>query len=447
MAFQLTINAGFSDAFSVILTIAGAVFFVYGAADTLRDFKEFFQLIIGRDPQKQKYDDQAKVLKESKAGGSVTPDTGPYKETTIPRLSRADFEQFKQEHLTGETLRELRSRKQEFLDTKRQLFLQPKFIATTGLVIVATLFTWRYSPVFAFIVLLVGGLSLFIVREWILTPLKNKYRDFFKKAVLQNVVTYFDENITYTPYHYLSMEKVNASMLFPLKATDATGEDYMTGKAGNMEFELSEIELAYMGSGFAQMPDGKDAYPENAEKRKQKSKKKNTMGELMFKGLVFIADFGRDFYCTTVMRPEKFEWMDPQDKEDRNELPYYDVEDRLELPEDDKALERVYLEDPQFEETYNVYSTDQINARMIFTTSMIRRIHDFKERWGENVFTAFRGSKVYIAVPLWEGIFEPPLDDTSEAVEEEYVKHLFDDLNNVFGIVDELSLNDRIWGS
>ncbi|MHC5091781.1 MAG: DUF3137 domain-containing protein [Planctomycetota bacterium] len=88
----------------------------------------------------------------------------------------------------------------------------------------------------------------------------------------------------------------------------------------------------------------------------------------------------------------------------------------------------IQLEDPQFEREFVVYGTDQIEARYILSTSLMRRILDFKQK---------------VAVPMKKNMFEPKyfssLSDFSPILD------YYNDLAFAAGIVDDLNLNTRIW--
>ena len=103
----------------------------------------------------------------------------------------------------------------------------------------------------------------------------------------------------------------------------------------------------------------------------------------------------------------------------------------------------IQLEDPEFEREFVVYGSDQIEARYILSTSLMRRILDFKNKTGTKIYISFTGSKVYVAVPINRNMFEPKyfasVNDFSPILD------YYRDLTFAIGIVDDLHLNTRIW--
>ena len=71
--------------------------------------------------------------------------------------------------------------------------------------------------------------------------------------------------------------------------------------------------------------------------------------------------------------------------------------------------ELVRLEDPEFKKECCVYSDDQVEARYILSTSLMKRILEFKQKWRTKVSLSFRDSKVYIAIRMNKNLFETRL--------------------------------------
>ena len=103
----------------------------------------------------------------------------------------------------------------------------------------------------------------------------------------------------------------------------------------------------------------------------------------------------------------------------------------------------VKLEDPEFEKHFVVYSKDQIEARYILSTSLMRRIVDFKKKTKKDIHLSFVGSKVYVAISYVRDLFEPRVFQTLLSFEP--IQQYFEDLSLAIGIVDDLNLNTRIW--
>jgi hypothetical protein len=157
----------------------------------------------------------------------------------------------------------------------------------------------------------------------------------------------------------------------------------------------------------------------------------HTEWHTIFKGLLFTADFNKDFRHVTVVLP--------------------DVAEKL-LGRFGRALQGatfmsdlklVKLEDPDFEREYVVYSQDQIEARYILSPALMKRLYDFKMRTRKELYFSFVGSRVCVAIPYNEDLFEPKVFQT--LLDFSVVERYFSDLQFAVGIVEDLNLNTRIW--
>ena len=75
------------------------------------------------------------------------------------------------------------------------------------------------------------------------------------------------------------------------------------------------------------------------------------------------------------------------------------------------GLERVRLEDPRFEERYQVYSSDQISARALLTPAVMERLMEL-ERHTEGdpprLVAEYGTLRVALSKGKTENLFEPP---------------------------------------
>ncbi len=138
----------------------------------------------------------------------------------------------------------------------------------------------------------------------------------------------------------------------------------------------------------------------------------------IFKGFFFIADFQKDFQGhTTILRNSLFKLS--------------------------SSGSRVKLENPDFEKTFDVYSTDQIEARYLLSPSMMERLLALDREFNKNITISFRDSNILIAIPESRNHFEAsiwkPMDDLSQ------LKNDFSMIHALVSIVEDLNLNTRIW--
>jgi hypothetical protein len=230
------------------------------------------------------------------------------------------------------------------------------------------------------------------------------YRDTFKKIVVSKIIEFIDNTLKYSPNLYIDEQDFIRSHIFTLAHDTYLGDDYVSGNVGLTSVEFSEVYSACnLGRGGTCV---------------------------IFKGMFFLADFNKNFIGRTVILPDK-------------------AEKRLgrlgrKLQKKHRGWgERVDLENPDFEKHFVVYSDDQIMARYILSSSLMDKIVRFVDSAERKVYLSFIDSKVYIAIPYYENLFEPKL--FSSLLDFRPLQKYFEDLELAIGIVEDLNLNTRIW--
>jgi len=257
--------------------------------------------------------------------------------------------------------------------------------------------------------------AIFLGMVWWIFAIQPARRAFvyeFKRKIIRSIVKFIDEGLEYNPSRHVSRARFMQSKLFLRTPDRYRGEDYVSGHIGKTKVEFSEIHAEYIT-------------------RDSKNRKQH---HTIFRGLFFLADFPKKFNGTTVVLPdtaEKLFGFLGQTLQKWNLM-------RGQL---------VKLEDPEFEKQFVVYGDDQIEARYILTTSMMERLLEFRRRSlrtlraGKNVYLAFTGGKIFVAIDCWRELFEPKVVASNDnfAVMRDY----FETMSLAMWIVEELKLNPR----
>ena len=222
---------------------------------------------------------------------------------------------------------------------------------------------------------------------------------YYKKEVIAKVLQSFCENATFTPEQGISESVFRNCGLFTSPDRYHT-EDLIEGMAGKTAFSCSEV---------------------HAEERKTRVDSKGRTSHYwvdIFKGFLFIADFQKDFQGhTTVLRNSLF---------------------KLNF-----GGSRVKLENPDFEKSFDVYSTNQIEARYLLTPSMMERLLKLESDFNKGITVSFQHSNILIAIPESRNYFEASIwksiNDPSQ------LKNDFGIIHALVSIVEDLNLNTRIW--
>lgn len=233
------------------------------------------------------------------------------------------------------------------------------------------------------------------------------YRSEFKLTVIDRIVRFVDERLRYSPREYIDKHTFMESKIFTTRPNRYKGDDLVAGRVGDTDVRFCELNAVHeSGSG--------------------KNKRRTTV----FRGLFFIADFHKHFRTETVVLPDTAEKLFGRFGQKLQSLNFF----RGEL---------IKLEDPEFEQNFAVYGADQVEARYILSTSLMRRILDFKRKTGRRIHLSFVASKVFVAISYSRKLFEPRVFRT--LLDFGPMQEYFEDLTLAVGIVEDLNLNTRIW--
>jgi len=260
---------------------------------------------------------------------------------------------------------------------------------------------------------IIGGLILALWKGLEAHKKFGAYKDRYKEDIVREIFRLVDPDLTYIPHNRIPSADYHQSELF-LKGVDRyQGDDYCQGVIGKTAFEFSELHTEYKTT----TTDSKG--------------RTRTQWHTIFRGIFFHADFNKYIKSKTFVLPDTAEsilgsWLGQffQSKNfSRDQL--------------------VKMEDVTFEKRFVVYSDDQIDARYILTPNMMTRIIELQEKVGNQIFLAFKGNRVYIAVSYGRNNFEPRLFSSGVAYQDVETIHTL--LTNTLAIVEDLNLNTRIW--
>lgn len=176
-----------------------------------------------------------------------------------------------------------------------------------------------------------------------------------------------------------------------------TLEDHVTGEAGGVPFELAEAFL---------------------ERRVKRDKQDDY--ELVFRGLVARYRFPKRFSGRTILRG---------DQGLLNALGHAGV-----------PGERVRLEDPQFEKLFEVFSSDQVEARYLLTPAFMERLVALKQMTGEPIQAAFEGEDLLLAIDGRRGYFSQPAV-WKDLRGSDHIRRFVEDIALIRGIAETLKLD------
>ena len=107
--------------------------------------------------------------------------------------------------------------------------------------------------------------------------------------------------------------------------------------------------------------------------------------------------------------------------------------------------ERVTLESPDFERDFEVYATDQVEARVLLTPTMMEQLVALKAELGTPPRLAFIGGRVLLAIPRKGNQFEAG-GLFSSITDPKHIREAVEELCAVFRILDTLQLQQGARG-
>lgn len=254
------------------------------------------------------------------------------------------------------------------------------------------------------IFLLINVIIIFIAiySKTKMAELSSKF-DYASKYQLYEKIVKAYKDFSYYPLSGIDSRVISDSNLFK-SFNDFVSEDYIQGKYNNLEIKLSEIELINLSQ---------------REELKGNEYVTITESTTVFQGLFIITSMNKAFSATTYVLPNS--WL-----KFLNPLPHY--------------LNRVVLEDPNFEKAFDVYSDNQIEARYLLTPSFMERLQKVNNQY--NIRCCFVDNQMLMAIELNHDFF--PSLTLIKPITYESIKQIYDQLNIIFLIIDDLKLDMNI---
>ncbi|MBL4602090.1 MAG: DUF3137 domain-containing protein [Emcibacteraceae bacterium] len=265
--------------------------------------------------------------------------------------------------------------------------------ATVVVVIIAIVIIISMGSDAPFIFILIGGSIIFGFFKRRVTAVEREAK--------MNVMPILCE---YLGFNYSNEPRINKLKQFENLSIIASHnreyrEDEISGQLSEVDFWLQEAKLVKVsGTG------------------------KNKTRRTVFKGLLCHFDFHKNFKSTTI------------GKKDWTAFGNF-------FTGAFTAGEKVKLEDPEFERKFEIYSTDQVEARYLLTPGFMQRMLDLLGSGHTNsIQFAFDDGKLYMALESSKKFFEGGGHDLNKP---EFVFSIINDISLMFEIVKTLNLTQK----
>lgn len=238
-----------------------------------------------------------------------------------------------------------------------------------------------------------------IVLFYCINSQSGKLSFYYKTDIISKIISTLCETTSYKPDQGISEQTFVHSKLFSTPPDRYRSEDLITGVIGKTNFECSEIVA------------------EEKQVIHDKKGRRETWVDI-FRGFFFIADFQKDFKGDTLIYRNA--WIKP----------FFNSE-------------RVKLENQEFKKSFDVYSSDQVEARYLLSPAIMEKLLELDRKFPGKITVSFRHSLIVIAIPDSKNHFETSI--WTSQTNNSQLKQEFNTLKALFNIVNDLNLNLRVW--
>ena len=223
--------------------------------------------------------------------------------------------------------------------------------------------------------------------------------------------------ISYHPESRLHDNWIYGSRLFTMLIHEIHGEDLFVGRLGLTDFQFSELRLVH-------------------EYETTDSKGNTTKHKMdIFKGIMFIADFHKDFNGVTILEAQTAftrTFVGRTLRKAVNIMP--GMQRDATLP--------IKLESEQFNRAFHVRTSDEQKARYLLSSSMMERILAFRQQHKGHIAISFVDSFMCVAISSSKNYFQAKRRQPADGP---HLEEIYNDLRFFFSLVEDFDLNTRIW--
>ncbi|MDH6354907.1 heme/copper-type cytochrome/quinol oxidase subunit 2 [Dysgonomonas sp. PH5-45] len=221
------------------------------------------------------------------------------------------------------------------------------------------------------------------------------------ETVFRKIIKFINPTVEYMPMGHVGLPEFLESGLYQEKNYNIHGNDQISGRHNGVPFIMCELWVTHKRN-FSDEKDKPDS---------------------VFSGQFFVAKFNKKFSSSVYIKPRK------------GSSGYTHITD-----------EKIKLEDPEFMDMFDVYGTDQVEARYILTPSTMERIKNIAKRTKGEFYIAFNNNKITITNNSKNTKFGVGFFDSLTKDDNKLLVDFYETIRDQFAIIDDLKLNVKIWG-
>ncbi|MFK7810031.1 MAG: DUF3137 domain-containing protein [Saprospiraceae bacterium] len=234
----------------------------------------------------------------------------------------------------------------------------------------------------------------------------QQFRSTFKPQVVDLILDFIDDGPNFGTLSYDSKRKIDRktfveSGLFGTRILEYKGEDFISGKIGELDFELCELDV------------------------KALSPVKTDLEEV-FRGVFLYTKFNTATQGSVIVWPEKTKQYRTKAIKNFVAKGGYNVDE--------------FMEVESFRELFTTYATPDAQVDKTLNREMQIAIADYKIQTDKAVYFSFSNDKIYIGVTESKDILEPNIFKSNAHID--LVQEFYEDLYTLFDIVERIDQNN-----
>ncbi len=261
---------------------------------------------------------------------------------------------------------------------------------------------WLFFSIFLLtgILILEFYVNIFLVTLFMAIPISlyiafliyqiQRFISTFKPNIVNLILEFISEgDFEYDAKGHISKKQFLSSKIFVTDAPYFKGEDFIKGKIGEINFEMSELYI------------------------REFSKVRSRLN-YVFRGVMLIADFHHNYNGVAYILPEEFQQYLSRS------IKQFTLE----------GAEPQFLSNPDFEEVFMVYANNNSYINQLLRPDVQKMLVDYRKKSGKEIYISFLDGKMYVAATEHKDILEPYLFQSN--VSYKLVKDFYYDLQILF---------------
>ncbi|CAL1517076.1 DUF3137 domain-containing protein [Chitinophaga sp. MM2321] len=239
------------------------------------------------------------------------------------------------------------------------------------------------------------------------------YQQDFKYKIVKPIIAFINPGYAYQPLNHASREEFTESGLFAKRDYRVTGNDQISGRAGDLHFQCCDLKVTHMPLVTLR---GRGA-------------------DVVFEGSYFIAQFPRHFNIPVYVI-SRSTMMDKLLTGTHAESSFIETW---------SLGKKVLPADAAFNKLFMTYSPDVEAAQQLLTPVLMQKITALQERSSANIFISFYNNRIYIGISHGVDYFEAGLHQS--LTNRQLLAGFYLDFTTLLQLVDDLQQNAGIWTS